>query len=213
MFFVASRDDLSSSNLNISISGVSPNNYTLAVFDLESNGLPVLSDDANPYILAAREENVTVTDPGKFGCKYLLVMSVIVMNHYIMCMFTVFLHLCLCVCAHAADEVASVNGTFLEVPNITNAEFKLCVYFKSSNIDGIVVLAHHTDHPEKLLAYFLNTTCATPPPPGSYIIGVFIQSRYNTLEEPATPLTISVGIVSISEYCFTDIHVHPSSNV
>ena len=103
------------------------------------------------------------------------------------------------VCTHTADEVVSVNGTFLEVPNVTNTELKLCVYFKSSNIDGIVVLAHHTDDPEKLLAYFLNTTCATPPPPGGYIIGVFTQSRYNTLEEPATPLTISVHIVSISE--------------
>ena len=54
-----------SSNLNISISGVLPDNYNVLVFDIGSNGLPVLSNDMDLFVLAAEERNVTITDPGE----------------------------------------------------------------------------------------------------------------------------------------------------
>ena len=54
-----------SSNLNISISGVPPDNYNVLVFDIGSNGLPVLSNDMDLFVLAAEEGNITVTDPGE----------------------------------------------------------------------------------------------------------------------------------------------------
>ena len=98
------------------------------------------------------------------------------------------------------DDTASVNGTFLEVPDIINAE--LCVSFESnSKVNGTVLLAQRIDDPEKLLVFFPDSTnCAMAPPPGGYSLGVFTQSSENTLQEPATPLTISVHIVPISEY-------------
>ena len=100
------------------------------------------------------------------------------------------------------DDVASVNGTFLEVPDIINAELILCVSFESSSkVNGTVLLAQRINDPEKLLVFFPDSTnCAMVPSPGGYSLGVFTQSSENTLQEPATPLTISVHIVPISEY-------------
>lgn len=99
------------------------------------------------------------------------------------------------------DDVASVNGTFLEVPDIS-AELILCIFFESSSkVNGTVLLAQRIDDPEKLLVFFPDSTnCAMAPPPGAYILGLFTQSSENALEEPTTPLTISVHIVPISEY-------------
>ena len=67
MFVVANRLDKCSSNLNISVPVLPRDNYTVVVYDLESNGLPVLSDDANSYVLNAEEETITVTLSGKAG--------------------------------------------------------------------------------------------------------------------------------------------------
>ena len=102
----------------------------------------------------------------------------------------------------AANEVISVNGTFLKVPDVTNTELKLCVSFKSStDTDGTVVLAHHMNDCNKLSAYYLNTTsCITPPPPGDYSVGVFARSHDNILKAPTAPPTISIDTVPISEY-------------
>ena len=66
-FFVANR--ISSSVFKISFSGLPHGNYTVVVFDLGSNGLPVLSDDSNPYVLAAEEKNITATNPAEAGGK------------------------------------------------------------------------------------------------------------------------------------------------
>ena len=61
MFVIANRDNVSSSALNISVSGIPPDNYTVVVFDLGMNGVPpVLSGNIN---YAAAEENITVTNP------------------------------------------------------------------------------------------------------------------------------------------------------
>ena len=97
-----------------------------------------------------------------------------------------------------------MNGTFLQVPDIANTEVTLCVSFTSSTCnDRIIVLVHHINDTEKLSAYFLNTTnCTTAPAPGDYVVGVFIQSDDSTLKVPATPPTISVGTVPISEYYY-----------
>ena len=104
----------------------------------------------------------------------------------------------------ADGEFVSVNGTFLQVPDIANAEVKLCVSFQSSTTsDRIIVLAHHIDNTEKLSAYFLNATnCTAAPAPGDYVVGVFAQSHDSTLKVPATSPTISVGTGPISEYCY-----------
>ena len=67
VFVVANRLDTSSSALNVSVPELSPNEYNVVVFDLGSDGLPVLSDDTNSYVLAAEEETITVTLPGKAG--------------------------------------------------------------------------------------------------------------------------------------------------
>ena len=70
IYVVASREDTSSSNLDISISGIPLDDYNVVVFDLGRNGLPpVLSGDIN-YVLAAEEENITVTTPGYTEGKY-----------------------------------------------------------------------------------------------------------------------------------------------
>ena len=63
IFVVANRDNVSSPDLNISVSGVPPDDYTVVVFDLASNGLPpVLSGNIN---YAAAEENITVINSGE----------------------------------------------------------------------------------------------------------------------------------------------------
>ena len=71
MFVVASRVDFSSSDLNISITGVYPDNYTVIIYDLGSNGLPpMLAGDIN---YPAEEESTTVTNPDQEaskGCFY-----------------------------------------------------------------------------------------------------------------------------------------------
>ena len=60
MFVIANRDNMSSSDLNISVSGIPPDNYSVVVFDLGRNGLPpALSGNIN---YAAEEENITVTN-------------------------------------------------------------------------------------------------------------------------------------------------------
>ena len=66
MFVAANRLDTFCSDLNVSVPELPPNNYTVVVFDLGRDGLPVLSDDTtNSYVLAAEEETITVTLPGK----------------------------------------------------------------------------------------------------------------------------------------------------
>ena len=65
-FVVANRTY--SSDLNVSVS-VLPGNYTVVVYGLTSNGLPVSSGGDNPYVLAAEEKNITVTNSGDIGGK------------------------------------------------------------------------------------------------------------------------------------------------
>ena len=103
---------------------------------------------------------------------------------------------------YTADEVVSVNGTSVEVPDVTNTELNLCVSFNSSSSsDRIVVLAHHQHDPEKLSAYCLNSTyCTEAPVAGNYSIGVFNQTTGSILIPPATPPIISIYTVSIREY-------------
>ena len=100
---------------------------------------------------------------------------------------------------YTADEVVSVNGTSVEVPN---TEVNLCVFFNSSSSsDRIVVLAHHHRDPEKLSAYCLNSTyCTEAPVTGNYSIGVFNQTAGKILIRPATPPTIAIYTVPIGEY-------------
>ena len=71
MFVVADKHDAVSvglnisTGLNISVPGVPPGDYMVAVFDLESNGLPVLSNVTNPYTRSAGErDNITVIEQG-----------------------------------------------------------------------------------------------------------------------------------------------------
>ena len=102
---------------------------------------------------------------------------------------------------YTADKVVSVNGTSVEVPNVTNTEVNLCVFFNSSSSsDRIVVLAHHRHDPEKLSAYCLNSTNCTEAVSGNYSIGVFNQTAGSILIPPATPPNISIYTVPISEY-------------
>jgi len=65
IFAIANRTNFFSTDLNISIPEVPPGDYVVTVFDLESNGLPVLSNDTNPYIQqsAGERENINVTEP------------------------------------------------------------------------------------------------------------------------------------------------------
>ena len=105
----------------------------------------------------------------------------------------------------AGSEVLLVPGTMLDVPDIADADVKLCI---SSELDPsretIVVLAHHIDDPEKLLTYFLDVTnCTTAPAPGSYFIAVFVQDEDKIMKTPVTLPTIYFNTVSISEYDFT----------
>ena len=61
VFVIANRSNMSSSDLRISVPGIPPDNYTVVMYDLGNNHLPVLSDENNSYVLAAEEENVTLT--------------------------------------------------------------------------------------------------------------------------------------------------------
>ena len=98
-----------------------------------------------------------------------------------------------------------VEGTLIEVPEPSNnMELQLCISFESStDSDQIVVLAHHTDKPTRLSAYYSPVNCLRPPTAGSYIIAVFTQNSDNTLEPPATPPEILIRTLSACKYtCF-----------
>ena len=71
MFVVACRDDMYSSDLKISVSGVRPDKYSVIVYGIESNGLPVLSNETNSsFVLSAEEKDVAViTEPQATTCK------------------------------------------------------------------------------------------------------------------------------------------------
>ena len=105
----------------------------------------------------------------------------------------------------AGSEVLLVPGTMLEVPDIAGADVKLCITIEPDPSGNTwVVLAHHIDDPEKLLAYFLDVTnCTTAPSPGSYFFAVFVQDENKITKAPITPPTIFFTTVSISEYDFT----------
>ena len=97
-----------------------------------------------------------------------------------------------------------MNGTLLQVPDISSKEVKLCVSLEvntSSNMT--VVLVHRYGDLHKLLAYFLNTTyCTTAPAAGDYVVGVFTLTSDNLLKPLATHPTIFYGTMTISEYHF-----------
>ena len=99
---------------------------------------------------------------------------------------------------------ASVIGTFKDIPKDPNGQVNLCITFDASTSgDKIIVFAHNVDDPEKLSSYHLNlkeTNC-TPAPAlaGRYFFGLFTNGG-NTLNEPDTPLAISIDIVPTSEY-------------
>ena len=69
LFVVANRPSASSSNLNISVTGIPPDDYTVVVYDLGRNGVPpeVSDDNITTYDLAAGIENVTVADQDGSG--------------------------------------------------------------------------------------------------------------------------------------------------
>ena len=102
----------------------------------------------------------------------------------------------------AGSEVLLVPGTMLEVPDIADADVKLCISIEPDpSSDTIVVLAHHIDDPEELLAYFLDVTnCTTAPDAGSYFFAVFVQNEDKIMKAPPT---IFFTTVSVSEYDFT----------
>ena len=102
----------------------------------------------------------------------------------------------------AGSKVLLVPGTMLD---IADADVKLCISIElDPSSDTIVVLAHHIDDPEELLAYFLDVTnCTTAPAPGSYFIAVFVQNEDKITKAPITPPTIFFNTASISEYDFT----------
>lgn len=97
-----------------------------------------------------------------------------------------------------------MNGIILEVPNVTNTEVMLCVSFESStSSDRITIFAHLVGYPQKLLAYYLNTTNCTPAPdPGDYIVAVFIYNVGSALKTPATSPDVHVFN---SEYLFINL--------
>ena len=104
----------------------------------------------------------------------------------------------------ADNELVTVNGKSLYVPDTANGEVNLCISSGSvANTDMTVVLAHKQDNPKKLLAYFLSaaTNCTRAPDTGDYIFGVFNQNGDNILKAPATPPMISFATMPISEYC------------
>ena len=61
VFVVANRRNTSSSDLKIAVTGIPSDEYNVFVYDIGNDHLPVLSDENNSYVLAAEEENVTVT--------------------------------------------------------------------------------------------------------------------------------------------------------
>ena len=78
IFVVATRDDFSSSDLNISIPGVPQDNYNVTVFDLDSNGLPpVLAGEINYF---AEEQSTVVTNAEQAGSKGWDIFHI--MSHY-----------------------------------------------------------------------------------------------------------------------------------
>ena len=55
-------------------------------------------------------------------------------------------------CVFAAKEVISVNGTFLQLPDVTNSGVKLCVSFGSgTNTDDTVVLVYRMNDCNRLV--------------------------------------------------------------
>ena len=100
------------------------------------------------------------------------------------------------------DNVVHIEGTLIEVPDLSNnTELQLCISFESSiSSDPIVVLAHHTDNPTKLSAYYSSDNCLRPPTAGSYIFAVFTHNSDNTLEPPATPPEILIRTMSMCKY-------------
>ena len=91
-------------------------------------------------------------------------------------------------------NVDSVEGTLMEVPDpAVNTELQLCISFESNtSSDQIVVLAHHTDQPKQLSAYFPpDDECFRAPTAGRYYFAVFTQNSDSTLEAPGTPPVIS----------------------
>ena len=100
------------------------------------------------------------------------------------------------------DEVPSVDGAFLKVPDIVNSKVKLCVSFGSStSTEGTLVLAHPANDFKRLSAYFLNTSnCTAPLDAGYYTVGVFTKSSESTLKEPVASPIFSFYTETISEY-------------
>ena len=103
-----------------------------------------------------------------------------------------------------------IEGTLIEVPDpAMNTELQLCICFESNtSSDQIVVLAHHTDNPTKLSAYYSPDNCLKPPTAGSYIFAVFTQNSDNTLEAPATPPEILIHTMSTCKYSCFDPPLH-----
>jgi len=62
MFVVANRLNASRDDLDISVPGVLPGEYMVVVFDLQSNGLPVLSTVTSQHTLSAGERDITVLE-------------------------------------------------------------------------------------------------------------------------------------------------------
>ena len=101
----------------------------------------------------------------------------------------------------AGSEVLLVPGTMVEVPDIADADVKLCISSEPDPSGSTIVLAHHIDDPEKLLTYFLDVTnCTTAPSPGSYFFAVFVRNEDKIMKAPVTPPTIYFNTVSMSEY-------------
>ena len=93
----------------------------------------------------------------------------------------------------------------MEVPDpAVNTELQLCVSFESNtSSDRIVVLAHHTDQPKQLSAYFPpDDECFRAPTAGRYYFAVFTQNSDSTLEAPGTPPDILIQTVSICKLSF-----------
>jgi len=116
------------------------------------------------------------------------------------------------------DNVVHVDGTLMKVPDpAMNTELLLCNSFISNTSSGdsgrIVVLAHHTDDPTKLSAYFsFDNQCFIAPIAGNYIFAIFLQNSDSTLEAPATPPEILIRTKSMMscKYSFLDHSPHNS---
>jgi len=64
MFVVANRRNAFRDDLDISVPGVLPGEYMVVVFDLQSNGLPLLSTVISQHTLSAGERDFTVLERG-----------------------------------------------------------------------------------------------------------------------------------------------------